>query len=243
VYAYLNNSPKDVKKVVEAMEQKTRKRVSTKTIKRFIKKSHIWKRIKKAPAQAPEPHKYNRSQEMIARLQARESQGDCDLWYFDGAGFCLEPSLPYAWQPIGASIAVPTSSHSRRLNVLGFLKRNNDLYPYMIEGRVDTSVIIECFDQLSTQIDKRSYVLLDNAPMHRSKAFIQQIPKWVHKGLIIKYLPPYSPELNLIEILWRFIKYYWLPFSAYTSFQSLCKAVEDILTRFGTDYTIAFQAA
>jgi transposase len=113
----------------------------------------------------------------------------------------------------------------------------------MIEGSVDTSVIIECFDQLSAQIDKRSYVLLDNAPMHRSKAFIQQIPKWVRKGLIVKYLPSYSPELNLIEILWRFIKYYWLPFSAYTSFQCLGKAVEDILTRFGTDYTITFQAA
>ncbi len=243
VYEYLDDSPKDVKKVVEAMEQKTRKRVSTKTIKRLIKKSHIWKRIKRSPAQSPAPHKYSRSQEMIARLQARESQGDCDLWYFDGAGFCLEPSLPYAWQPRGTSIAVPTSSHSRRLNVLAFLKRNNDLYPYMIEGSVDSSVIIECFDQLSTQIDKRSYVLLDNAPMHRSKAFIQQIPKWVRKGLIIKYLPAYAPELNLIEILWRFIKYYWLPFSAYTSFQCLCTAVEDILTRFGTDYKITFQAA
>jgi transposase len=243
VYEYLNDSPKDVKKVVEAMEQKTQKRVSTKTIKRFIKKSHIWKRIKKAPAKSPEPQQYSRSQAMIARLQARESQGECDLWYFDGAGFCLEPYLPYAWQPIGASIAVPTSSHSRRLNVLGFLKRNNDLYPYMIEGSVDTAVIIEGFDQLSTQIDKRSYVLLDNAPMHRSKAFIQHIPQWVRKGLIVKYLPSYAPELNLIEILWRFIKYYWLPFSAYTSFQCLCEAVEDILTRFGTDYTITFQAA
>ncbi len=243
VYEYLDDSPKDVKKVVEAMEQKTRKRVSTKTIKRLIKKSHIWKRMKRSPAQSPAPHKYSRSQEMIARLQARESQGDCDLWYFDGAGFCLEPSLPYAWQPRGTSIAVPTSSPSRRLNVLAFLKRNNDLYPYMIEGSVDSSVIIECFDQLSTQIDKRSYVLLDNAPMHRSKAFIQQIPKWVRKGLIIKYLPAYAPELNLIEILWRFIKYYWLPFSAYTSFQCLCTAVEDILTRFGTDYKITFQAA
>ena len=61
--------------------------------------------------------------------------------------------------------------------------------------------------------------------------------------LIVKYLPSYSPELNLIEILWRFIKYYWLPFSAYTSFQCLCTAVEDILTRFGTDYKITFQAA
>jgi hypothetical protein len=39
VYEYLDDSPKDVKKVVEAMEQKTRKRVRTKTIKRFIKKS------------------------------------------------------------------------------------------------------------------------------------------------------------------------------------------------------------
>jgi transposase len=28
--------------------------------------------------------------------------------------------------------------------------------------------------------------------------------------LILKYLPPYSPELNLIEILWRHIKYRWL---------------------------------
>lgn len=243
VYECLDDSPKDVQKVVEAMEQKTGKRVSTKTIQRFIKQSHIWKRIKRSPAQAPEPLKYRRSQERIARLQARESQGECDLWYFDGAGFCLEPYLPYAWQPRGASIEVPTASHSRRLNVLGFLKRNNDLYPYMIEGSVDTAVMIACFDQLSAQIDKRSYVLLDNAPMHRSKAFIQQIPKWVKKGLIVKYLPSYSPELNLIEILWRFIKYSWLPFSAYTSFQCLCQAVEDILTRFGKDYTITFQAA
>ena len=34
------------------------------------------------------------------------------------------------------------------------------------------------------------------------------------KGLMIKYVPSYAPELKLIEILWRFLKYYWLPFSA-----------------------------
>lgn len=243
VYDYLDDSPKDVKKVVEAMAQETQKRVSTKTIKRLLKKSHSWKRIKKAPARAPDPQKYRQSQEMIARLQARESQGDCALWYFDGAGFCLEPSIPYAWQPIGTALTVPTSSHSRRLNVLGFLKRDNALHPYMIEGNVDSAAIIQGFDQFSTDITKRSYVLLDNAPMHRSKAFMQQIPKWVQKGLIIKYLPAYSPELNLIEILWRFIKYYWLPFSAYASFKHLCQAVEDILTHFGTYYTINFRTA
>lgn len=151
--------------------------------------------------------------------------------------------MPYAWQPIGETLEIPASGHNRRLNVLGFFKRNNDLVPYMVEGAIDTPVIIECFDQLSEQINKKSYVFIDNAPMHRSQEFIDQIPKWVQKGLVVKYLPPYSPELNLIEILWRLMKYHWLPFSAYASFQCLCEAIEDILIRVGTDYTINFQTA
>jgi hypothetical protein len=111
----------------------------------------------------------------------------------------------------------------------------------MLEGKVDTSAVVECFERFSQQQTKRTYVFLDNAPIHKSEEFIRHIPKWVKRGLIIKYLPPYSPELNLIEILWRFVKYHWLPFSAYMSFQSLVRAVEDILTRYGTDYTINFQ--
>ena len=100
--------------------------------------------------------------------------------------------------------------------------------------------MIECFEQFSQQLKKRSYVFLDNASLHKSHACIQHIPQWVKRGLIIKYLPPYSPELNLIEILWRFMKYYWIPFSAYVSLQCLRQSLEDILQRFGTEYTIAF---
>jgi transposase len=230
--------------VVHQLEPETSKRVSTKTIKRLIKKSrYIGKRMRKAPVKSPAPQQYERGKDFIHRLQQREAAGECDLWYFDVPGFCLTPCLPYAWQPIGTVIEVPTSSHNRRLNVRGFLKRNNDLVPYLVEGKVDTSVIVECFEQFSQQIDKTTYVLLDNGPLHRSQEFIEQIPKWVKKGLIIKYLPPYSPELNLIEILWRFMKYYWLPFSAYASFQCLVAAIEEILTRVGAEYTIAFQAA
>jgi len=162
------------------------------------------------------------------------------LWYFDASGFCLTPCIPYAWQPIGSTIEVPTSTHNQRINVLGFLNRHNALFPYVIEGKVDTEVIVECFTQFSQQIKKRTYVFLDNAPIHKSHEFIRHIPQWVKRGLIIKYLPPYSPELNLIEILWRFIKYYWLPFSAYVSLQCLRQAIENILTCFGTDYVINF---
>ena len=153
----------------------------------------------------------------------------------------LAPALPDAWQPRGAAIAVPTASQSRRLHVFGVLTRKNALPPYMSEGRVDTAVMSECCAPLSAPMDKRSDGLRDHAPMHRSKSCIQQMPHGVRSGVIVKYLPSDSPALNLLEMLWRFIKYYWLPLSAYTSFQGLWKAVEDILTRLGTDDTITFQ--
>jgi DDE superfamily endonuclease len=111
----------------------------------------------------------------------------------------------------------------------------------VIEGHVDTAVVRACFEQFSQQLNKRAYVFLDNASVQKSREFIQPIPQWVQRGLILKYLPPYSPELNLIEILWRFMQYYWVPFSAYMSLQCLLQSIEDILQRFGTDYTIAFE--
>ena len=56
----------------------------------------------------------------------------------------------------------------------------------------------------------------------------------------MKYLPSYSPELNLIELLWQAIKYRWLPFSAHESFQALREALEEILLGIGTQYCITF---
>ena len=140
-------------------------------------------------------------------------------------------------------MALPQSSPYQRLNVLGFLKRDNTLVPYLIEGAVNTAVVVACLEQFSEQLDKKAFVLIDNAPVHRSQEFIRHIPQWVKKGLISKYLPSYAPALNLIEILWRFMKYYWLPFAAYGSFRHLCEAVEEILKQFGTKYTIDFQGA
>jgi len=57
--------------------------------------------------------------------------------------------------------------------------------------------------------------------MHTSKKFKAKLKSWKKRGLTVKYLPTYSPELNLIEIVWRFIKYLWLPLSAYSSFKNL----------------------
>jgi transposase len=54
-------------------------------------------------------------------------------------------------------------------------------------------------------------------------------------------LPTYSPELNLIEIVWRKIKYEWLPLSAYESFKSLWSGLSDIIPKIGLEYNIYFE--
>jgi hypothetical protein len=48
------------------------------------------------------------------------------------------------------------------------------------------------------------------------------------------------PSTTIIEILWRKIKYEWLPFSAYESFQSLKDALFEVLANVGKSYTIKF---
>ncbi len=59
---------------------------------------------------------------------------------------------------------------------------------------------------------------MDNAPIHKSKLFTRNIEKWqTENDLFVLFLPTYSPELNLIEILWRKIKYNWLDFLAFLS--------------------------
>ncbi len=52
--------------------------------------------------------------------------------------------------------------------------------------------------------------------------------------------PNILPELNLIEILWRFMKYEWIAFWAYTDFASLSQYVEGGIKDFGDQYKITF---
>ncbi|MBT7191120.1 MAG: hypothetical protein HN916_13110 [Anaerolineae bacterium] len=89
-------------------------------------------------------------------------------------------------------------------------------------------------------IKKKTVVIIDNASVHTSALFKQNIKKWEKRGLFLKYLPTYSPELNLIEILWRFIKYKWLDLAAYSSFKKLNEEIQKVLEGVGSKYQITF---
>ncbi|MEH2253077.1 transposase [Nostoc sp.] len=54
------------------------------------------------------------------------------------------------------------------------------------------------------------------------------------------YLPFYSLELNLINILWRFMKYEWIDIDAYSSWKTFVASVGKIIWEFKKNYVINF---
>jgi len=110
----------------------------------------------------------------------------------------------------------------------------------MVAGSRHTGVVLACFDPFCQTLTKKTVVVIDKASIHTREAFEDKLPSWKKQGWVSKYLPPYSPELNLIEILWRRIKYTWLPFSAYECLNALSEALETILSRVGSEYQITF---
>ena len=237
---YVKDEPRSLKSVVERLAQKTAKRISMSSLKRLAKKADLrWKRVRKSLKSLRDPQAFARCKRELEALQTQEANGQLDLYYFDEAGFALDPTIPYAWQASGEVIELPAMKHGR-MNVLGFMNRHNDLHSYMFEQSIHTGVVIECFDAFCRTLTKKTIVIMDNASIHRSEDFEDRIPYWKKQGLSVKYLPPYSPELNLIEILWRRIKYTWLPFSAYACLNALIEALENILSQVGSEYQITF---
>ena len=178
-------------------------------------------------------------EEEIKHLEVLEKQGELDLYYFDEAGINLSPAIPYAWQPKGTRYELP-SSRSQNLTILGFMNKASQCHSFLFDGAANSSIVIACLDAFSEQITKKTVVILDRASIHTSKKVSQKIAYWRRKGLFLQYLPPYCPELNQIEILWKFIKYYWLDLQAYQNMDRLKENLLCILKNIGTKYNITF---
>lgn len=232
--------PKNLNKVLALIQQEFGLSASKSTIKRIVKSCQLsWRRIRRKVKGQPDPEVYNERKKALDVLIEEDKQGIIDLRYYDESGFCLVPYIPYAWQEQGETISIE-SGPSPRLNVLGFMNKRNELEAYTFEGSVDSTVVIHCFNQFCKTIQGPTVIVMDNASIHTSEAFQEAIPKWEKKGLSVFYLPKYSPELNLIEILWRFMKYEWIEFWAYTNFAYLIQYVEGVIKDFGNKYKINF---
>jgi transposase len=240
VKQWVEAAPKNLKKVVIKIYKEWGIDVNKETIKRIIKKFNMrWKRMKRGLSKTPQAWELEVKIPRLMELKEQDKKGEIELRYLDESGFSLMPSIPYAWQEIGSTITLK-SCQSKRINVLGLMNRRNELYYEIHSGTINSKIVIEFLDKFSKNLDKLTVIIMDQASIHTSDCFLKKLEEWEQKNLRIFWLPPYSPQQNLIEILWKFIKYEWVEIDAYESWTNLIKYLKKVLDNFGTEYAINF---
>lgn len=237
---WVKAEPKNLNKIINRVEEDWKIKVSKDTLKRAIKELGMtWRRMKRGLAGAPLDWEYEIKLEKLSELKALSEKGEIKLKYLDEAGFDLTPSIPYGWQEKGETISLK-SCRSKRLNVLGLLGSMNDLFYKTFSGKMTSELLIRFLDEFCETLTKKTVVVMDQASFHTSNAVINKLDEWKAKKLEIFWLPPYSPKLNRIEILWKFIKYEWIQVEAYKDWESLVNYVKKVLNGVGKEYAINF---
>ncbi len=179
--------------------------------------------------------------EALAELVRLEERGGIELYFGDESGFCQTPVVARAWQFPDEEIRI-TPQRSKRLNVFGFLSRGNRVRTWTTEKAVTGQFVVEAIEEwVAEKLPQPRILILDNARIHRSRLVQSKLGQWEEKNLYIFFLPAYSPHLNLIETLWRKMKYEWLKAEDYASFEKLTEAVKKILREIGNQYKIKFK--
>lgn len=182
---------------------------------------------------------YRHKVEILGELETLSENGRIDLYYADESRVSLEPCIPYGWQFADEQVFMPTAK-GNGLNCFALLSRDNRCW---IETRCETLTgrfIFEQFENLSVRLRKPTVVVLDNARIHTSGIIKERIRIWRQRGLYIFYLPRYSPHLNIVETLWRKLKYEWLSPIDYQSKENLFYQTNLALKAVGSSLFIRF---
>lgn len=140
----------------------------------------------------------------------------------------------YAWQPTGlaGTKKVLANTGRKRLNIIGAINPVSFEPTIILTEENCCAEVIEAFlEEVKKQYHDASTIciILDNARYQRSY-LVQQKAKALNIELL--YLPPYSPNLNLIERLWRYFKKKVMKNKYYETYTSFENAVETFFQTF-----------
>lgn len=132
----------------------------------------------------------------------------------------------YAWIKKGQDRAVPTNCGRRRININGAMNANRPQQVIIHEAdTINAQATIALYEKILQQCPdkKQVYVICDNARYYRNA----QLQAWLDKNprLMQVFLPAYSPNLNLIERLWKLLRKKVINTKFYPDFKDFRRAV------------------
>jgi transposase len=155
------------------------------------------------------------------------------VFFVDAAHFVLAPFLGMLW--CFARVFIPAPAGRQRFNVLGALNAlTHELVTVTNNTYINAHSVCELLRRLATLPRTVPITLvLDNARYQKCQ-LVQSLADTLQIELL--YLPPYSPNLNLIERLWKFVKKKCLYSTYYAHFNDFKGAISTCLAQTQTLY-------
>ena len=136
--------------------------------------------------------------------ELKTTVGDEPILFIDGVHPTQATKISYGWIRKGQKKAVKTTGSRTRLNIMGALNLKALTSPLICEYKTINEYNVSRFfneiRKVYPDYNQKIHVILDGAGYHRS----QLVKDWAEVvNIRLHYLPPYSPNLNPIERMWK----------------------------------------
>lgn len=140
--------------------------------------------------------------------------------------------LGYLWCAV--RLFVPTGSGRQRLNVLGAVGYGTaKMITVINRGSIGAEQVCELLREISRRCRKPVTILLDNASYQRAKV-VRELAEQLDIELL--FLPPYSPNLNLIERVWKLVKKLALNARTLPDFDTFAESLTETVENLETEH-------
>lgn len=167
------------------------------------------------------------------------------LVFIDEMGANLDQTLAYGRATTNErAYAEKPTNKGKRVSLVGALTEDGIKTALNFEGTMTGAVFLYFIENYLCPILKAGdYVVMDNASVHKVKGVKELIEK---VGAKVIYLPPYSPELNPIELAWNTIKQFLRKQQArtvdnlYQAYADALKAISTIDSKLFINHSMKF---
>jgi transposase len=140
------------------------------------------------------------------KILAIAEKQEAHIYFGDEAYFSIFGTPGYTWSMAGSDHVIRSTGSKESLHLIGAINYNTgNIHALMTEDMVDEDIFICYLQTLLKETRKHSHLIVDNATYHKSDKVIAFL-KDNSSRLTLHYLPPYSPDYNPIEGLWKKIK-------------------------------------
>ncbi len=224
----------DAKAAVARIESLTGVRLSESQARRTLRKLGMkYRKAAAIPGKCDAQMQFDfYQQEMLPRL-AEAAKGERKVFFADAAHFVMGAFLGMLW--CFGRMFIKTAPGRQRYSVLGAIEsHSHEIISVTTKGTVSAPLVIQLLDKIrQTHASEPITLILDNARYQRCKEVAAHAAA---RDIELLYLPAYSPNLNLIERLWKLTKKKCLSNRHYSSFSEFCHAIDECLQRMSSDY-------